>query len=115
MKNRNYLFIFVILLISLIFFTFNNFLKKDSDTVQIYLNSKLYHQLPLDTDCTFVINSANTIVIENGYVYMKSADCPDKLCIMQGKIKNNSKDIICLPNKVRICVSEIANTDAISQ
>lgn len=115
MKNRDYMFIFIILLICLIFFAFNKLSKSKGETVQIYVDSKLYHQLPLDTNCSFVIKSGNTLVIENGYAYIKTADCPDKLCVMQGKIKDNSKDIICLPNKLRVCVSTKSHIDGISE
>ena len=30
---------------------------------------------------------------------MEDADCPDKLCIKQGKIDSNGQKIVCLPNK----------------
>lgn len=42
----------------------------------------------------------NEIVIENGYVYMKAATCPDKVCVRSGKISKKGEQIICLPNKV---------------
>ena len=45
---------------------------------------------------------------------MESADCPDKLCVKTGKIKDNSHDIICLPNKVRVEVTKKSAIDAVS-
>ncbi|WP_343208398.1 NusG domain II-containing protein [Anaerolentibacter hominis] len=42
----------------------------------------------------------NVLVIEAGEVYMESADCPDKLCVKQGKIKGDGQMLVCLPNKV---------------
>ena len=30
---------------------------------------------------------------------MEDANCPDKLCIKQGKIDSNGQKIVCLPNK----------------
>ena len=38
---------------------------------------------------------------------MKEADCPDKYCVKQGKIKNVGETIVCLPHKV---VVEIEKT-----
>ncbi len=42
----------------------------------------------------------NTIVIENGQVYMKNANCPDQVCVKHKSISKNGEMIICLPNKV---------------
>lgn len=40
-----------------------------------------------------------TVIIDDG-VYVKDADCPDKICQNTGKIKNGS--IVCLPAHVMI-------------
>lgn len=42
----------------------------------------------------------NIVCIKNGYVYMKEANCPDKICIHQGKKSKVSETITCLPNRV---------------
>lgn len=47
-----------------------------------------------------IVLEGNEIVIENGYVYMKAAICPDKLCVKSGKISKKGEQIICLPNRV---------------
>lgn len=41
-----------------------------------------------------------TVIIDNGEVYVKEADCPDKICVNTGRIKNGS--IVCLPAHVVI-------------
>lgn len=59
----------------------------------------------------------NVIVIDNGYVYMKEADCPDKVCINQGRICENTQSICCAPNKLIITIdsNEKGEFDAITQ
>ena len=42
----------------------------------------------------------NTVVIKNGVVFMKNADCKNQLCVKQGRIKKTGESIICLPNRV---------------
>ncbi len=37
-----------------------------------------------------------------GHIFISETDCPDKLCLNAGKIKNVGQSIICLPNKVTI-------------
>ncbi len=36
---------------------------------------------------------------------MDKADCPDKLCVKQGKISKSGESIICLPHKVVVKIS----------
>lgn len=50
------------------------------------------------------IDGHNKVVIENGEVLMEEADCPDKLCISQGKISRTGQTIICLPNKTMVTI-----------
>ena len=44
----------------------------------------------------------NVILVSNGHIKMKSADCPDKICVEHSELKSSSSPIVCLPNKVVI-------------
>lgn len=46
------------------------------------------------------VDIGNTIVIDNGQVYMEDADCPDQVCVHHKPISKNGETIICLPNQV---------------
>ena len=46
--------------------------------------------------------NVNIIRIENGTVWMEEANCPDGLCIHQGKMRDRAKNIVCLPHKLII-------------
>ena len=48
----------------------------------------------------------NLLVISDGEVYILDADCPDKLCVGQGKIDENGESLICLPHKLVVEVRE---------
>ena len=54
----------------------------------------------LNEDREISIEDKNTIVIENGQVYMAEADCPDKLCVNSKPISSRGQSIVCLPNRV---------------
>lgn len=54
----------------------------------------------------------NIVLVENGYISMNSADCPDKLCVKQGKISEIGS-IVCLPNKVIIEIDRKGDVDAV--
>lgn len=38
-----------------------------------------------------------TVVIENGYAFVKSSSCRDKICINSGKISKDGQIIVCAP------------------
>ena len=51
-----------------------------------------------------VIAIALFLVVENGKAYLSDANCPDKLCVHQGKISMTGETITCLPNKLTVTV-----------
>lgn len=59
----------------------------------------------LDENGEYELNGGkNVLKIEDGKAYMIYADCPDKLCVGQGKISTSEEDIICLPNRIFVTV-----------
>ena len=77
---------------------------------QVSVDGKVQGTYSLDKDRTIEIKSSegkNILIIKEGKVEMKEADCPDKYCVKQGKIKNVGETIVCLPHKV---VVEIEKT-----
>lgn len=41
----------------------------------------------------------NIVRVKDGKVSVAEADCPDKLCIKQGKISQPGQILVCLPNR----------------
>lgn len=46
----------------------------------------------------------NLLVIADGAAYILEANCPDGICIQQGKIRYTGQCITCLPNKLTVTV-----------
>ncbi len=113
MKKRDFILIITVISISIILSLLLFFNTKKGNTAVIYVNGEKYCEADILKDSEINIFDTNTAVIENGEIYMKSSTCPDKLCIRQGKISNNSKKIICLPNKVVIEVKAKSDIDAV--
>lgn len=44
----------------------------------------------------------NLLVIKDGFAYVEKADCPDGLCMKQGRISKAGETIVCLPHRVII-------------
>lgn len=61
------------------------------------------------TERTFL--ATNTVVIQNGQVYMESATCPDQVCVKHKSISKNGEMIICLPNKVFVEIESDHNSE----
>ena len=60
---------------------------------------------PLMVNGVFPLNGGtNLLVIENGEAYLSEANCPDLLCVKQGKIRYNGQTITCLPNRLTVTV-----------
>lgn len=53
----------------------------------------------------------NLIVIEDGYVCMEEADCPDQYCVKHAKIHYSHETIICLPHELVVEISGGENID----
>lgn len=70
-----------------------------ASTVVITKNGKLFEICSLYDNKT-VNTGSNTIVIENGEVYMSFADCKNHICIREGRISRPGQTIICMPNRI---------------
>ena len=100
----------VILVLSLLALGLSVFLittltREEGSTVIVSVNGDDKCEYSLSQNGEYSLNGGtNVIVIEDGAVYMKSADCPDRLCVHQGKKSMNGERIVCLPNRVEVRV-----------
>lgn len=81
----------------------------EKHNVEIVQDGKIIYTFDLnkEPDRSIVIkspdgNSSNTVTIENGEIFMSSAECPDKTCVNMGKLKSENMPIVCLPNRLVI-------------
>lgn len=64
----------------------------------------------LNVNATYELNGGtNTLVIENRNAYISHADCPDKLCVNQGKIWGSGQMIVCLPNRLTVTIEGVSS------
>lgn len=79
--------------------------RKEGSEVRVMVEGKEIGVYSLSRDGEFSLNGGtNTLIIKDGKAYMVDADCPDKLCVRQGKIHRNGETITCLPNKLTVTV-----------
>ena len=104
MRKKDVILVIVFLLIAGVMYGAIHFIQKgEASTVKISVDGKVYGKYSINKDEIIDIKTSkgrNVINIHNGCVEMEEADCPDKYCIKQGKIKNTGQTIVCLPHKV---------------
>ena len=103
--KRDIMLISTLIIVCVAAFLIINFVvKKDGITAAVKVDGNIVYMHPLDKNASVTVEGyqggSNTVVIENGTVYMKDADCPDKLCEKTGKISKNGETIVCLPHRV---------------
>lgn len=87
-------------------------LRDTGDTVKVTIGGENYGTYSLSKDIAKDIISGknnehhNLLIIKNGKVYMKSANCPDGLCVKHKPIFRDGESIVCLPNQVVVTISQ---------
>ena len=109
LKKRDIILIIILLLVGIITLIVWHFIyNKSGNSVLVEQRDEVIGTYPLSQDTTIPIkyrgDTVNEIVIEDGVCYMKEAECPDHLCIKQGKIDKVGQTIVCLPNRVVVTV-----------
>lgn len=100
-KNDFKMVVLVILMVVLVICTIN-YTSKAGNYAIIYINGEVYKEVKLTKSMEVNVNNTNTLMVENGYAYITFANCPDKLCMKQGKINKTDESIVCLPNKINV-------------
>lgn len=95
---------------------------EQGSTVEIWKDKVLVGSYPLNNAeaKTIPLDSSyghNVVVISDGEVFMKEADCPDQVCVHTGSISHVGQSIVCLPNRVVIEIkgNQEVQVDEISQ
>ena len=110
--RNDFLLLIIILVVAVIgFWLFKSGLKS-GNTVLVTINGKEEYKFDISDDKEFTVKTGangdniNILVIENGKVYIKEADCRDKICVNHRAISNSGETIVCLPHKLVVSVEE---------
>lgn len=79
--------------------------SRNAAYVQIICDGTELYNIPLSEDKSLHIETSygyNDVIIKDGRVYVKDADCPDLICEHQGSISGLGMSIICLPHRLSI-------------
>lgn len=79
--------------------------RTDGARVVVRVDGQDVATYSLEQDGRYELNGgSNILVIRNGEAWLTDANCPDKLCVRQGKIRVTGQVITCLPNRLTVTV-----------
>ena len=105
MKKRDLILIASILIVAIALFLVIEMTKEEGAGVTVKVDGIEVAEYSLAKNGTHSLNGGtNILVIEDGKAYLSDANCPDKLCVHQGKISMTGETITCLPNKLTVTV-----------
>ena len=83
--------------------------REDGLEVEIVSDGEVVKTMELKKDGEYEVvtdRGTNLVVIEDGQVTVKEADCPDKVCVNHKPVSMTGETIICLPHKLVIEIVE---------
>ena len=94
-----------LLLLAGILYLLLNVNRPEGGVAVVRVNGVVTERHPLNVDGTFPLNGgSNILVIQDVQAWLSEADCPDKLCVKQGRIHYSGQVITCLPNRLTVTV-----------
>ena len=79
--------------------------RQEGGLVVIRVNGVETERHSLALNGTFPLNGgSNILVIQDGQAWLSEANCPDHICVKQGKIHYTGQVITCLPNRLTVTV-----------
>ena len=84
-------------------------IKRNGATAIITVDGTVVHRMSLLVEEEYTVEGIdgghNVVVVQQGEVYMKEADCPDEICVKTGHIHKTGETIVCLPHRVVVEVT----------
>lgn len=113
-KRKDLVIILIVVLVAGIGILFLRLGAKPGSQVRVSMNGAVIGVYSLSEETEIPIycseNDYNILVLADGTACMRTANCPDKLCVKHRKIRHLGETIVCLPH--RIVVEVIDGTPA---
>ena len=111
-KLRDFILIGVVLAIAILLLVIFTLTREEGSYVVVRIDGDQVAKYSLSQNGEYSLNGGTNILrIEDGKAYLTDADCPDHLCVKQGKVYRSGETITCLPNKLTVTVYGAEDTD----
>ena len=78
----------------------------DAVYAEISSGGKIVRTVNLRIDQQFTVvgetGGSNTVTVRDGRIAVTAADCPDRVCVSQGRISQSGMPIACVPHRLVI-------------
>ncbi len=106
-----------LLLLAAALFVFHFAAPKPTGAVaKITVNNQTVKTLPLSQNSTYTVETDdgyNVVVVENGRVFVREADCKNQICVKSRAISRPGESIVCLPHKMTVSVVDDEASDTV--
>ena len=82
--------------------------RPDGAVAKITVDNQTVQTMPLSQNATYIVetNSGyNVVVVEDGRVFVRDADCKNHICVKSRAISRVGETIVCLPHKMTISIT----------
>ena len=102
-RLADFILIFSLLLLALVCYFLFSGSGSHGNVAVVCVNGEEVARYSLAVEGRYELNGgSNILIIQDGCAWLEDADCPDKLCVRQGKIELDGQCITCLPNKLTV-------------
>ena len=104
-RRTDLLVIGLLLLLALVLYLVIGATREEGGVVVVRVDGVETERHALSESGVYPLNGgSNILVIEGGQAWLSEANCPDLLCVHQGKIRYTGQSIICRPNRLTVTV-----------
>lgn len=94
-----------LLLLALALYLLIGATRRQGGEVVVRVDGVVTEHHALSADGIYPLNGgSNVLVIADGQAWLSDANCPDLLCVKQGKVRYTGQTIVCLPNRLTVTV-----------
>lgn len=84
--------------------------RRPGKQVVVRVDRQAVASFSLEEDREYTIDNGwggeNHLVIQDGIACIDHANCPDRICVLQGAVSQSGEAIICLPNGVVVEITD---------
>ena len=112
-RRTDLLVIGALLLLALVLYLVIGTTRNEGGVAVVRVNGVETERHVLSESGIYPLNGgSNVLVIADGQAWLSEANCPDLLCVKQGRIHYTGQTIVCLPNRLTVTV-EGGETDGV--
>lgn len=105
--RRDLILISACVLLAVFLLAAQRLLQKSGNWAVVRQEGRELGRYPLSQDAQIPLHTAegyNLLVIEAGQAYIREADCPNGLCIQEGRVSRTGESLVCLPHQLTVTI-----------